>query len=134
MCVYKALSIFSQALNEYVKSLSAGNRRVGNLGLSLKLAQLLLLFSCSVVSVCFATVGTAARQAPVSMGFPGKNAGVGCHFLLQGIFPTQGWNLSLLHWPVDTVPLSHLGSPRLAEYCIYTGVLSTSEHMMMIHL
>ena len=25
---------------------------------------------------------------------PGKNAGVGCHFLLQGIFPTQGWNLS----------------------------------------
>ena len=24
--------------------------------------------------------------------FPAKNAGVGCHFLLQGIFPTQGWN------------------------------------------
>ena len=23
---------------------------------------------------------------------PGKNIGVGCHFLLQGIFPTQGWN------------------------------------------
>ena len=29
---------------------------------------------------------------------PGKNAGVGCHFLLQGIFPTQGSNLHLLHW------------------------------------
>ena len=28
--------------------------------------------------------------------FPGKNAGVGCHFL-QGIFPTQGSNLGLLH-------------------------------------
>ena len=27
---------------------------------------------------------------------PGKNAGVGCHALLQGIFPTQGWNLHLL--------------------------------------
>jgi len=26
------------------------------------------------------------------MGFPGKNAGAGCHFLLQGIFPTQGSN------------------------------------------
>ena len=26
---------------------------------------------------------------------PGKNTGVGCHFLLQGIFPTQGSNLSL---------------------------------------
>ena len=28
---------------------------------------------------------------------PGKNTGVGCHFLLQGIFPTQGLNLHLLH-------------------------------------
>ena len=28
---------------------------------------------------------------------PGKNAGVGCHFLLQGIFPTQGLNPCLLH-------------------------------------
>ena len=27
-------------------------------------------------------------------GFPGKNSGVGCHFLLQGIFPTQGWKVS----------------------------------------
>ena len=30
--------------------------------------------------------------------FPGKNTEVGCHFLLQGIFPTQGLNLCLLHW------------------------------------
>ena len=29
-------------------------------------------------------------------GYPGKNPGVGCHFLLQGIFPTQGYNPSLL--------------------------------------
>ena len=28
---------------------------------------------------------------------PGKNTGVDCHFLLQGIFPTQGSNLHLLH-------------------------------------
>ena len=26
---------------------------------------------------------------------------MGCHFLLQGIFPTQGSNLHLLHWQVD---------------------------------
>ena len=31
------------------------------------------------------------------MNFPGKNTGVGCHFLLQGIFPTQGSNSCLLH-------------------------------------
>ena len=29
---------------------------------------------------------------------PGKNAGVGCHVLLQGIFPTQGLNSGLLHY------------------------------------
>ena len=28
---------------------------------------------------------------------PGKNTGVGCHLLLQGIFPTQGSNPGLLH-------------------------------------
>ena len=35
---------------------------------------------------------------PGSSDFPGKNTGVGCHFLLQGIFPTQGSNPYLLHW------------------------------------
>jgi len=30
------------------------------------------------------------------LDFPDKDAGVGCHFLLQGIFPTQGSNLHLL--------------------------------------
>ena len=28
---------------------------------------------------------------------PGTNTGVGCHFLLRGIFPTQGSNLGLPH-------------------------------------
>ena len=44
---------------------------------------------------------------------PGKNTGVGCHFLLQGILPTQGLNpclQHLLHWQADSLPLSHLGS------------------------
>ena len=48
-----------------------------------------------------------------SWNFPGKNTGVGWHFLLQGIFPTQELNLHLLHWQADSLPLSHLGSPYL---------------------
>ena len=36
---------------------------------------------------------------------------LGCHFLLQGIFPTQGSNPNLLHQQADSLPLSHLGSP-----------------------
>ena len=34
----------------------------------------------------------------------GKNTGVGCHFLLQGIFLTQEWNLHLLHWQAGSLP------------------------------
>ena len=39
---------------------------------------------------------------------------MGCHFLLLGIFLTQGVNLHLLHWQVDFLPLSHQGSPNLS--------------------
>ena len=45
------------------------------------------------------------------MDFPGKSPGAGCHFLLQGIFLSQGLNLGLLHWQVDSLPLSHQGNP-----------------------
>ena len=49
---------------------------------------------------------------PGSSVLPGKNTGVGCHFLLQGIFPIQGSNLCLLcllHWQVGYLPP---GPPR----------------------
>ena len=51
----------------------------------------------------FATPWAAARQSPLSMDFPGKNTRVGCHFLLQGIFPTQRLNPPLLHWQADSI-------------------------------
>ena len=43
----------------------------------------------------FVTLWTVACQVPLSM-FPGRNTGVGCHFLLQCIFPTHRSNLSLM--------------------------------------
>ena len=69
-------------------------------------------FSC--VWLCV-TLWAVTSQAPLSMGFP-ENTGVGCHSLLQGLFPTQGSNWCLLgltcsgkwvlyHW-------HHLGSPK----------------------
>ena len=42
--------------------------------------------------------------------FTGKNLEAGCHFLLQGIF-LQGSNPHLLYQQVDSLSLSHLGSP-----------------------
>ena len=53
--------------------------------------------ACSVVSDYLWPHGLhVAFQAPLSMGFPSKNTGVGCHFLLQGILLTQGWTPHLL--------------------------------------
>ena len=43
------------------------------------------------------TPWTVAYQALPPWDFPGKSTGVGCHFLLQEIFPTQGLNPGLLH-------------------------------------
>ena len=48
--------------------------------------------------------------------FPGKNTGVGYHFLFQGIFLTQGSNphiLCLLHWQMGSLPLAPPGKPLL---------------------
>ena len=43
----------------------------------------------------------------------GKKIGVGCHFLLQGIFPTQGSNPGLLHHRWILHQLSYQGSPYI---------------------
>ena len=46
-------------------------------------------------------------RLPCPWDSPDKNTGVGCHFLLQGIFPTQESNPRVLHWQADSSPLSH---------------------------
>ena len=51
--------------------------------------------------------------------FWGKNPGVSCYFLFQGIILTQGLNphlLSLLCWQMDSLPLNHLGSIVLTQW------------------
>ena len=44
--------------------------------------------------------------------FPGNSPGVDCHFLLQGIFPTQGSNPGHPHCRQTLYHLSHQGSPN----------------------
>ena len=80
---------------------------------------------CSVAQLC-------------SWNFPGKNTGVGCHFLLQGLFPTQGLNhvfcifspgrLILYHcatWEAHIMPVTEMKikfkliySSQLLYFCI----------------
>ena len=57
----------------------------------LLISWLLLLSHFSHVRF-FATPWAVARMFLCPWHFPGKNTGVGCYFLLQGIFPTQGSN------------------------------------------
>ena len=66
----------------------------------------------SHVQLC-ATLWTVAHQASLSMGFSGKNTGVDCHALLQGIFLTQGSkpHLCLLHWQAGLLPLVPIRKP-----------------------
>ena len=51
---------------------------------------------------------------------------MGCHFLLRGIFPTQGWNPGLLHWQGCSFPLIHRGSPGSALHIPVTFPLRIS--------
>ena len=53
-------------------------------------------FSCSVMSDSLQPYAQVSRLL-CPWNSLGKKTGVGCHFLPQGIFPTQGLNLGLLH-------------------------------------
>ena len=68
---------------------------------------------CSVSQLC-PTLWDAMDCSPpgssVHGDSPGKNTGVGCHSLLQGIFSTQGLNLGLLHCGQILYKLSYQGS------------------------
>ena len=65
----------------------------------------------------FATPWTVAcTRLLCPWDFLGKSTGVGCHFLLQGIFLTQGSNPGLPHCKQTLYRLSHQGSPPSKFY------------------
>ena len=96
--------------------------------------QLLLLFSHSVMSNSWRPhVLCVACQPPLLWNSPGRNTGVGCHFLLQGIFQNWGWNpqfLCLLCWQVDSLQLSHLGS---LSNGYFMGILTLTRCFLLIN-
>ena len=71
-------------------------------------------------------------QAPLSMRFPGKNTGVGCHSLFQGIIPIQGLNLDLLHCRQICYQLSHQGSPYGTIIALYYGFITGFCHLQSL--
>ena len=73
----------------------------------------MVVVSCSVVSDSLWPHGLQPVSLLCPWSSPGKNTGVSCHFILPGVFLTQGSNPCLLHWQTDSLPLSHQGSPKL---------------------
>ena len=92
---------------------------------------LVLWHTCSrewSVTVCLVTQSCPTLCDPMHCSVPGssvhgdspgKNTAVGCHALLQGIFPTQGSNPDLPHYRQILYHLSHQGSPRTQEWVTY---------------
>ena len=69
-------------------------------------AYLFLPCCCLVAELCPTLLRPPGLQ-PARLFYPC------CHFLLHGIFLTQGSNPHLLHWEADSLPLSHQRSPPL---------------------
>ena len=67
--------------------------------------------------------------------FQARNTGVGCPFLLQGIFPTQWFNPHPLHGQADSLPLRPLGSlQRKCLICTHTHIhtyIHTMEYLFI---
>ena len=90
---------------------------------------------CVCVCVCVMEYYSALDiRLLCSSNFPGKNTGVCCHFLLQGIFPTQGSNPGLLHCKQILYRLSHLGSPTLnGNYQLINQHYKLQRELLNIH-
>ena len=68
-----------------------------------------------------------ACQAPLSVGSPGKNTGMSCHFLFQGIFLTQRLNPGLLHCRQFLYQLSYKGNP------LSSSLISTTPSLLAFY-
>ena len=71
------------------------------------------MLACSVVSDSLRPHGLYPARLLCPWASPGKNDGVGCHFPLQGITPTQGLSPGLPHCQRILYCLSHQGNPPL---------------------
>ena len=79
-------------------------------------------------------LGLQAARFLCPWDFPGKNTGVGFHFLLQRLFLPQGLNLPLLLWQADSLPLSLLRSHTNNCVVSILSSLCHSDHISAPYL
>ena len=95
----------------------------------------LCLFAQLCQTVCY-SMDCSLPGAFVLGDSPGKNTGVGCHALLQGIFPTQGSNRRLRHHRWILYHLSHQGSPTISQRLLRfmsMELVMLSNHLILCH-
>ena len=88
------------------------------------------LVLCLITQLCLTLCNPVDCSPPGSSvhgDSPGKNTGVGCHALLQGIFLTQGSNPGLLNCRWLLYHLGPQGSPRILEWIAYPFSRRTSQ-------
>jgi len=85
------------------------------------------LLSCSVLSDSLQPHGLKPTRLLCPWGFPGRNTGMGCHALLQGIVPTQGLSSALPHCRWILYHLNQQGSPRILAWATYPFSRGTSS-------
>ena len=98
---------------------------------------LLLLFSRYAVSDSLWPHGLQPARLLCLWNFPSKNTGVGCHFLLQGIFPTQGLNPHLLCFLLCRqilYCLSHWESWDHKEMIAFVAVIVPTSALELCHI
>ena len=85
-------------------------------------------------------LSTGSRRAGSVVVAHGPSCSAAC-----GIFPDQGSNLCALHWPADSQPLRHQGSPKLQSFkhenpalakpfCLYTKPRTLNGQSIMCDL
>ena len=108
------------------------------------------LCACSVAHLCQTLCSPVAPKILSLWNFSGKNTEMGCHFLLQGIFPTQELNpglLHLLHWlsgffsaePPGKQIITSLGYPKVLNLesgprKILTGDVNIQSYIIIAHM
>ena len=87
---------------------------------------------CLVSQLCLTLCDSRDCNPPGSSvhgDSPGKSTRVGCHALLQEVFPTLGLNPDLPHCRWILYCLSHQGSPRILEWVAYPFSRESSQSM-----
>ena len=104
ICITRDKPLTFQASVSFVKEMQVGGIP---LGLTPTYPCVCVCLVASVVSSSLQPPGLQPTRLLCPWDSPGKNTRVGCHALLQRIFPTQGSPT----WQADSLPLSPQGSP-----------------------